>query len=105
MLLYTAINLMIALTVRLSDGRLEPDNYDMKEYWTWKAPGRKPWFVRAFRNATYSAQDVHESSPQTFNTHGGLDCEMVRVASSDERKDDAHVSVSVPLPTLPRFSR
>ncbi|KAF5681866.1 MFS AGZA xanthine uracil permease [Fusarium denticulatum] len=43
MFLYTALNLMISLTVRLSGGRLEPDNYDMKEYWTWKAPGRKPW--------------------------------------------------------------
>ncbi|KAI1066765.1 hypothetical protein LB506_012055 [Fusarium annulatum] len=105
MFLYTALNLMISLTVRLSGGRLEPDNYDMKEYWTWKAPGRKPWFVRAFRNVTYSAKDTHESSPQTFDAHGGLDCEMVRVASSDERKDDARVSVSVPVPALSRFSR
>ncbi|KAF5630142.1 major facilitator superfamily transporter [Fusarium sp. NRRL 52700] len=105
MFLYTALNLMISLTVRISGGRLEPDNYDMKEYWTWKAPGRKPWFVRAFRNATYSAKDTRESSPQTFDVHGGLDCEMMRVASSDERKDDAHVSISVPSPALSRFSR
>ncbi|KAI1014494.1 hypothetical protein LB504_012158 [Fusarium proliferatum] len=105
MFLYTALNLMISLTVRLSGGRLEPDNYDMKEYWTWKAPGRKPWFVRAFRNVTYCAKDTHESSPQTFDAHGGLDCEMVRVASSDERKDEARVSVSVPVPALSRFSR
>ncbi|KAF4334614.1 major facilitator superfamily transporter AGZA family xanthine uracil permease [Fusarium beomiforme] len=105
MFLYTAINLMIALTVRLSGGKLEPDNYDMKEYWTWKAPGRKPWFVRAFRNATYAAKDMDRSSPQAFNTHGGPGCEMVRVASSDERKDEPRVSVSLPVPTLPRFSR
>jgi AGZA family xanthine/uracil permease-like MFS transporter len=105
MFLYTALNLMISLTVRISGGRIEPDNYDMKEYWTWKAPGRKPWFVRAFRNATYSAKDMHKSSPQTFNAHGGLDCEMLRVASSDERKDDARVSVSVPVPALSRCSR
>ncbi|KAF4499110.1 MFS transporter AGZA family, xanthine uracil permease [Fusarium agapanthi] len=91
MFLYTALNLMISLTVRISGGRLEPDNYDMKEYWTWKAPGRKPC--------------THESSPQTFDAHGGLDCEMVRVASSDGRKDDTHVSISVPLPALSRFSR
>ncbi|KAF5614451.1 MFS AGZA xanthine uracil permease [Fusarium sp. NRRL 25303] len=86
MFLYTVLNLMISLTVRISGGRLEPDNYDMKEYWTWKAPGRKP-------------------CPQTFDAHGGLDCEMVRVASSDERKDEARVSVSVPVPALSRFSR
>ncbi|KAF5710949.1 major facilitator superfamily transporter [Fusarium mundagurra] len=105
MFLYTALNLMISLTVRLSGDRLEPDNYDMKEYWTWKPPGRKPWFVRAFRNVTYSAKDTHESSPQTFDAHGGLDCEMMRVTSSDERKNDTRVSVSVPLPALSRFSR
>ncbi|RKL42352.1 putative xanthine/uracil permease [Fusarium oxysporum] len=105
MFLYTALNLMISLTVRISGGRIEPDNYDMKEYWTWKAPGRKPWFVRAFRNATYSAKDMHKSSPQTFDAHGGLDCEMLRVASSDGRKDDARVSVSVPVPALSRCSR
>ncbi|KAG7405261.1 permease family-domain-containing protein [Fusarium sp. MPI-SDFR-AT-0072] len=105
MFLYTVLNAMISLTVRISGGRIEPDNYDMKEYWTWKAPGRKPWFVRAFRNATYSAKDVHKSGPQTFDAHGGLDCEMLRVASSDERKDDARVSVSVPLPALSRLSR
>ncbi|EGU77478.1 hypothetical protein FOXB_11990 [Fusarium oxysporum f. sp. conglutinans Fo5176] len=105
MFLYTALNLMISLTVRISGGRIEPDNYDMKEYWTWKAPGRKPWFVRAFRNATYSAKDMQKSSPQTFDAHGGLDCEMLRVASSDGRKDDARVSVSVPVPALSRCSR
>ena len=26
---------------------MEPREYDLKEYWTWKGPGQKPWFVRA----------------------------------------------------------
>ncbi|KAM0221352.1 hypothetical protein ACHAQD_005255 [Fusarium lateritium] len=106
MFLYTAINVLIALTVRLSGGRIEPENYDMKEYWTWKAPGRKPWYVRAFRNVSSSRKTVDESRPETFHTSNGSDCEMVRVPSYDERKgDDTRVSISIPKQTLSRFSR
>lgn len=106
MFLYTTINLLISLTVRISGGRLEPENYDMKEYWTWKAPGRKPWYVRVFRNISSSRKTVDEYHPETFQTSNGYDCEMVRVASYDERKDDnTRVSISMPEQTLSRFSR
>ncbi|KAH7233446.1 permease family-domain-containing protein [Fusarium tricinctum] len=106
MLLYTTINLLISLTVRISGGRIEPENYDMKEYWTWKAPGRKPWFVRVFRNISCSRKTVDEYHPETFHTSNGSDCEMVRVASYDEQKDDnTRVSISMPKQTLSRFSR
>ncbi|KAH7129017.1 permease [Dactylonectria macrodidyma] len=47
--LYTVINGLIALTVWASGGRLEPQEYDMKEYWTWRGFGRRPWFVRALQ--------------------------------------------------------
>ncbi|KAI8249619.1 putative xanthine/uracil permease [Colletotrichum sp. SAR 10_98] len=46
---YTVLNGLIALTVWLSGGRLEPREYDMKEYWSWKGSGKQPWFVRAVR--------------------------------------------------------
>ncbi|KAM0551231.1 hypothetical protein ACHAPJ_008576 [Fusarium lateritium] len=106
MFLYTVINLMIAVTVRVSGGRLEPQEYDMKEYWTWKAPGRKPWYVRVFRNVTHSGKNLDESNLPAFNTSNGSDCEMVRVASSDERKDNGvDASVSMPRRTLTKFSR
>ncbi|EKJ67657.1 hypothetical protein FPSE_12174 [Fusarium pseudograminearum CS3096] len=43
---------IIALpSVRISGGRLEPENYGFKEYWTWKAPRNKPWYIRMFRNS------------------------------------------------------
>ncbi|KAM0193439.1 hypothetical protein ACHAPI_007760 [Fusarium lateritium] len=106
MFLYTAINVLISLTVRLSGGRIEPENYDMKEYWTWKAPGRKPWYVRVFRDVSSSRKTVDESRPETFHNSNGSDCEMVRVPSYDERKDDdTRVSISMPKQTLSRFSR
>ncbi|KAF0644251.1 hypothetical protein FPSE5266_12174 [Fusarium pseudograminearum] len=42
MFLYATINILVALAVRISGGRLEPENYGFKEYWTWKAPRNKP---------------------------------------------------------------
>ncbi|KAJ4156750.1 hypothetical protein NW754_008393 [Fusarium falciforme] len=46
---YTVLNGLIAIVVFLSRGQLEPREYDLKEYWTWKGSGRAPWFVRAIR--------------------------------------------------------
>ena len=47
LLVYTALNTLIGVAVWASRGRLEPRDYDLKEYWTWKGPGQQPWFVRA----------------------------------------------------------
>ncbi|KAF7550149.1 hypothetical protein G7Z17_g5914 [Cylindrodendrum hubeiense] len=41
--LYTMINGLIALTVWATGARLEPQEYDMKEYWTWRGFGKQPW--------------------------------------------------------------
>ncbi|KAI1070279.1 hypothetical protein LB507_010346 [Fusarium sp. FIESC RH6] len=94
MFLYTTINILVAFTVRISGGRLEPENYDLKEYWTWKAPGKKPWYVRAFRKSTTEADESFRN---------GSDCEMVRVGSDDGRKDET--DIAIPQKTLSRFSR
>ncbi|CAG2010027.1 unnamed protein product [Fusarium graminearum] len=84
MFLYATINILVTLTVRISGGILEPENYDFKEYWTWKAPRSKPWYIRMFRNS---------------------DCEMMRVGSSDEGKEEPRATVSVPLKTFSRVTR
>lgn len=47
---YAVLNTMVFLIVFISGGRIEPREYDLKEYWTWKGSGRAPWFVRAMRN-------------------------------------------------------
>ncbi|CAM1510232.1 Fc.00g005670.m01.CDS01 [Cosmosporella sp. VM-42] len=47
--IYTVLNGLIGLVVYLSGGHLEPREYDLKEYWTWKGTGKAPWFVRACR--------------------------------------------------------
>ncbi|KAF9870810.1 permease [Colletotrichum karsti] len=65
---YTVLNGLIALTVWLSGGRLEPREYDMKEYWSWKGSGKQPWFVRAVRaQACFGHADA--DSKRSFNMH------------------------------------
>ncbi|PON23189.1 MFS transporter, AGZA family, xanthine/uracil permease [Trichoderma gamsii] len=66
---YTILNGLIGLVVFLSNNRIEPREYDLKEYWTWKGSGRPPWFVRAMRrdrsrlSPSSSADDHHDSVP------------------------------------------
>jgi AGZA family xanthine/uracil permease-like MFS transporter len=53
--------------VFLSNNRIEPREYDLKEYWTWKGSGRPPWFVRAMRKdrrsrTSPSSEDDHHTS-------------------------------------------
>ncbi|KAH6603311.1 mfs transporter [Trichoderma cornu-damae] len=63
---YTTLNTLVGLVVFLSNHRIEPREYDLKEYWTWKGSGRAPWFVRAMRKgnarASPSSGDSHNAS-------------------------------------------
>lgn len=51
--------------VLLSNNRIEPREYDLKEYWTWKGSGRPPWFVRAMRKDRNRASPSSEDSSNT----------------------------------------
>ncbi|RDA88943.1 hypothetical protein CP532_0672 [Ophiocordyceps camponoti-leonardi (nom. inval.)] len=44
---YAVLNGLVGLVVLITGGRIEPREYELKEYWTWKGVGRPPWFVRA----------------------------------------------------------
>ena len=46
--MYTVLNTMIWLVMWVSGGRIEPREYDLKEYWTWRPAGEKPWLIRTF---------------------------------------------------------
>ncbi|KAH6994873.1 permease family-domain-containing protein [Ilyonectria destructans] len=62
---YAVLNGLIGLVVFISGGYLEPREYDLKEYWTWKGSGRAPWFVRAMRRkrrGTLDIEDDHQTS-------------------------------------------
>ncbi|KAF7538891.1 hypothetical protein G7Z17_g12544 [Cylindrodendrum hubeiense] len=57
---YAVLNGLIGLVVFLSGGYLEPREYDLKEYWTWKGSGRSPWFVRAIRHRRRGTVDIED---------------------------------------------
>jgi AGZA family xanthine/uracil permease-like MFS transporter len=50
---YTVINGAVWAIARLSRDAIVPENYDMKEYWTWRHPGERPWIVRALFRVIY----------------------------------------------------
>lgn len=45
---YAALNGLIWVVIFISGGRIEPREYDLKEYWTWRPSGEKPWLIRQF---------------------------------------------------------
>jgi adenine/guanine/hypoxanthine permease len=58
--IYTVLNGLIGFVVFASRGYIEPREYDLKEYWTWKGTGRPPWFVRAIRGHHHSDEEDAE---------------------------------------------
>ncbi|KAF4964825.1 hypothetical protein FSARC_7287 [Fusarium sarcochroum] len=69
---YAVLNGLVGIVVFASGGYLEPREYDLKEYWTWKGSGRAPWFVRAIRrrgNSGHDDDDDHPSGSDLAMTH------------------------------------
>lgn len=99
------LNGLIAFTVWISGGRLEPREYDMKEYWSWKGSGKSPWFVRAVRQkgcfgvkpdpdqSSKRSFTMNEETESTYGEHSG-------VGSSDltprPRDEDEIMAISTP---------
>ncbi|KAL2170085.1 hypothetical protein VTG60DRAFT_5180 [Thermothelomyces hinnuleus] len=44
---YVVINGIISIVVKVSRQTIVPENYELKEYWSWRFPGEKPWIARA----------------------------------------------------------
>ncbi|KAG5946046.1 hypothetical protein E4U53_006649 [Claviceps sorghi] len=72
-LVYTVLNGLVGIVAYISGGRLEPREYDLKEYWTWKGSGRRPWFIRAIRarrnmaDGDRAAEDSDKHDPDNAN--------------------------------------
>lgn len=60
----------------ISGGRVEPREYDLKEYWTWKGTGQPPWFVRAIQSRRFeynsSGPKPEESGHQHDDVEGSV---------------------------------
>jgi AGZA family xanthine/uracil permease-like MFS transporter len=87
---YTVLNGLVGLLVFVSGGRLEPREYDLKEYWSWKGGGRPPWYVRAIRdrskgksneNEHQDSDDAHEERCDSLtDSHNGCPTKVEPVA-------------------------
>ena len=67
---YTVLNGLIAAVVYLSGGRLAPQEYELKEYWTWKGTGHSPWYIRAIQNHKNARnQELHSEATEVPEIH------------------------------------
>ncbi|CAK7270011.1 hypothetical protein SEPCBS57363_003889 [Sporothrix epigloea] len=59
---YIALNSLIWIVIRVTGGTIEPREYDLKEYWTWKPAGKKPAVFRLFARDSYwgDKESLHE---------------------------------------------
>ncbi|CAM1505993.1 Fc.00g116300.m01.CDS01 [Cosmosporella sp. VM-42] len=106
MFLYAVINSLIAATVWVSRGRLEPREYDMKEYWTWKGSGKKPWFVRALRARGWFGKADDQSSAHSLNAND--DYEIFTCESSGPgplAQKDGGSTVTMPMRAMAPYAR
>lgn len=46
--IYTGLNGLIWVVIKLSGESIMPRDYELKQYWTWRPPGEKPWIIRIF---------------------------------------------------------
>jgi len=90
---YAVLNGLIGLVVWASGGKLEPREYDLKEYWTWRGQGRLPWFVRAIQNGGqwWKHDDRKESVHLADENDSSF--EHSRLGSSDHKTDGDIVAV------------
>ena len=73
---YVVLNGLVGLVVYVSGGRIEPREYDLKEYWTWKGSGQAPWFVREIRGLQ-SRHHAASNDNIKENAQGGQDSSVL----------------------------
>lgn len=97
---YTVINGSIWIVVKLSGETILPENYEMKQYWTWRPPGEKPWIVRAVFRLIYWAKH-HKDRHASFSLNSGDDMGIAEQYPSDRASKAAADVKDTPRPTTP----
>ncbi|KAM7208815.1 Ubiquitin carboxyl-terminal hydrolase, family 1 domain containing protein [Naviculisporaceae sp. PSN 640] len=81
---YTVLNTMIWVVIKVSGETILPNEYDQKEYWTWKPVGKKPWIFRIFSaNRVWGSHDDSEiiQESQGAPSTGGYPLSEIRERS------------------------
>jgi adenine/guanine/hypoxanthine permease len=100
MLTYAVLNTLIALTVRITGGRIEPREYDSKEHWTLKPPGKKPWFIRAARRwGPFRGSSEKQERTPAHVTDENILLSSSRSGTSDQ-KQGFNEPITVPMRVL-----
>jgi AGZA family xanthine/uracil permease-like MFS transporter len=89
---YAVLNGAIAIVVWISRGKLEPREYDLKEYWTWRGHGKPPWFVRAIKRGWKNGREGSKHGLNTSDNHDSS-FEHTRLGSSDNKTESSVVAV------------
>ena len=101
---YIVLNSLIWAVMRVTGGSVEPREYDLKEYWTWKPAGKKPAAFRLFTRDSYwgDKESLHEDDDGFIfpDENHGQPLHDMRGTSSTMEKGPG--SVSSALETPPR---
>jgi AGZA family xanthine/uracil permease-like MFS transporter len=103
---YTAINGAIWATVKISGDRLLPENYHLKECWTWRPPGEKPWLVRAIIRFTYWMRHRKDRDASfSLNSRDELPFPFPGSDTASKNAADANDVPRIPTPEPEPFRR
>ncbi len=88
--------------MKLTGERVVPNDYELKEYWTWKPAGEKPWIIRVFsRGRIWEDKGPlknHTGFPSAEN-HGDCDSSLHQASQGDSPVEDKYPArVSSPVP-------
>lgn len=91
--------------MRVTGGSVEPREYDLKEYWTWKPAGKKPAVFRLFARDPYwgDKESLHEDGddfifPNDANAQPLHDLRATSSSSPAEKGPDSMDSTVEPPP-------
>ncbi|KAF2097114.1 xanthine/uracil permease family protein-like protein [Rhizodiscina lignyota] len=81
---YIILNGLTYLVKLVTRGHIVPDDYDNKEYWTYKPSGELPWFIRGlsgpreiFRPTEKSYVNKHTSPPDSSGSLSSFDRQLI----------------------------
>ncbi|EAQ86043.1 hypothetical protein CHGG_07296 [Chaetomium globosum CBS 148.51] len=99
---YVIINGAIHIVVKVSGDTITPQNYDLKEYWSWRPPGDKPWMARAIvRCIDWARYKKDRDASLSLNSRDdAMSTEQYR---SDTSKSDHIQRISTPEPMRRMF--
>lgn len=89
--------------MKVTGEKVVPKDYELKEYWTWKPAGEKPWIVRVFTKTRIweerGALPKHDGFPPV-DQNGDYDSSTHRASQGESPVEDKYPPprLSSPLP-------